>query len=153
MPVKALKKFLDACNVKYTCMVHSPAYTAQEVAESAHIKGHTMAKVVIIKLDGVMAMTVLPADTKVVTQELRELTGHENVQFATEEEFKSRFPDCEPGAMPPFGNLYSMDVYVAKTLAQNKEIAFNAGSHMEVIRLAYADFERLVRPTVLDFST
>ena len=153
MPVKALKKFLDACNVKYTCIVHSPAYTAQEVAESAHIKGHSMAKVVIVKLDGVMAMAVLPADTKVVLQELRELTGHENVQFATEDEFKSRFPDCEPGAMPPFGNLYSMDVYVAEPLTQNRHIAFSAGSHMEVIQLAYADFERLANPKVLSFST
>jgi Ala-tRNA(Pro) deacylase len=153
MPVKALKKFLDACNVKYTCIVHSPAYTAQEIAASAHIKGHQMAKVVIVKLDGVMAMAVLPADTKVVLQDLRDLTGHDNIQFAPEEEFKSRFPDCEPGAMPPFGNLYSMDVYVAESLTQNEQIAFSAGSHMEVIQLAYADFERLAHPKVLSFST
>jgi len=153
MPVKTLKKFLDACNIKYTCIVHSPAYTAQEVAQSAHIKGHSMAKVVIVKLDGVMAMAVLPADTKVVVGELRELTGHHNIQFATEDEFKSRFADCELGAMPPFGNLYSMDVYLAEPLTQNETIAFNAGSHMEVIQLAYADFERLAHPKVLNFST
>ena len=153
MPVKALKKFLDACNVKYTCIVHSPAYTAQEVAESAHIKGHSMAKVVIIKLDGVMAMVVLPADTKVVLQDLRNLTGCEDVQFATEDEFKSRFSDCEPGAMPPFGNLYAMDVYAAEPLTQNERIAFSAGSHMEVLQLAYADFDRLAHPKVLNFTT
>lgn len=153
MPVKALKQFLDACNVKYTCIVHSPAYTAQEVAESAHIKGRSMAKVVIVKLDGVMAMAVLPADTKVVLQDLRELTGHQNVQFATEDEFKSRFPGCEIGAMPPFGSLYSMDVYVAESLTKNEQITFNAGSHMEVIQLAYADYERLAHPKVLSFST
>jgi Ala-tRNA(Pro) deacylase len=153
MPVKALKRFLDACNVKYTSIVHSPAYTAQQIAESAHIKGHALAKVVIVKLDDVMAMAVLPADTKVVLQDLRNFTGHENVQIATEEEFKSRFPDCELGAMPPFGNLYSMDVYVADALTSNAEIAFNAGSHMEVIQLAYADFERLTHPKVLSFST
>ncbi len=153
MPVKALKQFLDASHVKYTSIVHSPAYTAQEVAQSAHIKGHSMAKVVIVKLDGVMAMAVLPADTKVVLQDLRELTGHQKVQFATEEEFKSRFPDCEPGAMPPFGNLYSMDVYVAESLTRNELISFNAGSHMEVIQLAYADYERLAHPKVLSFST
>jgi Ala-tRNA(Pro) deacylase len=153
MPVNALKQFLDSHRVKYACIVHSPAYTAQEVAESAHIKGHAMAKVVIVKLDGVMAMAVLPADTKVVLQDLRDLTGHENVRFATEDEFKSRFPDCEPGAMPPFGNLYSMDVYVAERLTQNDQIAFNAGSHMEVVQLAYADYERLVHPKVLSFST
>ncbi len=153
MPVKTLKKFLDSCNVKYTSIVHSPAYTAQEVAESAHIKGDSMAKVVIVKLDGEMAMTVLPASTKVVLQDLRELTGHENVQFATEDEFKARFADCEPGAMPPFGNLYSMDVYVAEPLTRSEQIAFNAGSHMEVIQMAYADFERLAHPKVLSFTT
>ncbi|MCU0770807.1 MAG: YbaK/EbsC family protein [Verrucomicrobia bacterium] len=153
MAVKALKQFLDSHRVKYTCIVHSPAYTAQEVAESAHIKGHSMAKVVIVKLDGVMAMAVLPADTKVILQELRDLTGHARVQFATEDEFKARFPDCEPGAMPPFGHLYSMDVYVAERLTQNDQIAFNAGSHMEVIQLAYADYERLAHPKVLSFST
>ena len=153
MPVKALKKFLDACNVKYTSIAHSPAYTAQEVAESAHIKGHSMAKVVIVKLDGVMAMAVLSADTKVVVQNLRDLTGHDNVQMATEDEFKSRFPDCEPGAMPPFGNLYSMELYAAESLTKNEQIAFNAGSHMEVIQLTYADFERLAHPKVLSFTT
>jgi Ala-tRNA(Pro) deacylase len=153
MPVKMLKQFLDASNVKYTCILHSPAYTAQEIAASAHIRGHQLAKVVIIKIDGVMAMGVLPADTKVVLQDLRDLTGHENIQFATEEEFKSRFPECEPGAMPPFGNLYSMDVYVAESLAENDQIVFNAGTHMEVIQLAYADFERLAHPKVLSFST
>jgi len=153
MPVKALKTFLDSHNIKYACIVHSPAYTAQEVAESAHVKGHAMAKVVIVKLDGRMTMAVLPADTKVVLQDLRDLTDHQNVQFATEDEFKSRFPDCEPGAMPPFGNLYSMDVYVAESLTQNERIAFNAGSHMELIQLAYADFEQLVHPKVLSFST
>lgn len=153
MPVKALKRFLDACNVKYTCIVHSPAFTAQEVAHSAHIKGQSMAKVVIVKLDEVMAMAVLPANAKVVLQDLRELTGHQNVQFAAEEEFKSRFADCELGAMPPFGNLYSMDVYVAEPLTRNEQIAFNAGSHMEVIQMAYTDFERLVHPKVLSFTT
>ena len=153
MPVKALKKFLDSCNIKYTVVTHSPAYTAQEVAQSAHIKGHSLAKVVIVKLDGEMAMAVVPADTKVVLQDLRELTGHDNVQLASEGEFKTRFPDCEPGAMPPFGNLYSMDVFVAESLTRNEVIAFNAGSHMEVIQLAYADFERLAHPKVLSFST
>ena len=153
MPVKELTQFLDACNVKYTSIVHSPAYTAQEIAESAHIKGHSMAKVVIVKLDDVMAMAVLPADTKVILQDLRELTGHENVQLATEDEFRSRFPDCELGAMPPFGNLYSMDVYVAESLTKNEQIAFNAGSHLEVIQLDYPDFERLTHPKVLSFST
>jgi Ala-tRNA(Pro) deacylase len=153
MPVKTLKQFLDANNVKYLSIIHSAAYTAQEVAQSLHIPGRLMAKVVIIELDGKMAMAVLPATRKVVVQDLRDVTGCEDVKFAPEREFKLRFPDCEVGAMPPFGNLYSMDVFASEELSRNKEIAFNAGSHVEVIRMAYEDFERLVKPKVLAFTT
>ena len=153
MPVKTLKEFLDANHVKYVSIIHSAAYTAQEVAQSLHIPGRSMAKVVIVKLDGKMAMAVLPATRKVVVQDLREVTGCDDVEFASEAEFRARFPDCEVGAMPPFGNLYDMDVYASEELAQNKEIAFNAGSHVEVIRMAYDDFERLVKPKVLAFTT
>jgi Ala-tRNA(Pro) deacylase len=112
-----------------------------------------MAKTVIVTIDGRMAMAVLPAHRKIVLQDLREITGADNAGFAHEEEFKSKFPDCETGAMPPFGNLYGMEVYVAPSLAGDEYIAFNAGSHTEVIRMAYADFERLVKPQVLSFST
>jgi Ala-tRNA(Pro) deacylase len=153
MPVKALKKFLDSNQVKYVSIIHSPAYTAQEVAQSLHIPGRAMAKVVIIELDGKMAMAVLPATRKVVAQDLRELTGCDDVKFASEKEFKSRFPDCEVGAMPPFGNLYDMEVFASEELAMNREIAFNAGSHVEVIRMGYEEFERLVKPKVLAFTT
>lgn len=153
MPVKTLKSFLDANRVKYTSIKHSKAFTAQEVAASAHISGRAMAKVVMIELEGNLAMAVLPANRKVVLQDLRDLTGSEHVHFASEDKFKHRFPDCEVGAMPPFGNLYDMDVYAAESLAENETIAFNAGSHEEVIQLAYADFERLVHPKVLNFTT
>src|SRR5512137_1306614 len=144
MPVKKLKEFLDKEGIKYVSIVHSTAYTAQEVAASTHITGRELAKTVIVKLDGQMAMAVLPANRKIVLQDLREVTGSDQVKFASEEEFKEKFPDCETGAMPPFGNLYGMEVYVAESLTANQEIAFNAGSHTEVIRLAYDDFERLV---------
>jgi Ala-tRNA(Pro) deacylase len=153
MPVRKLKEFLDKERIKYICIVHSPAYTAQEVAASAHITGRELAKTVIVELDRQMAMAVLPANRKIVLQDLREVTGSDQVKFASEEEFKKRFPDCETGAMPPFGNLYGMDVYVAESLTQNEEIAFNAGSHTEVMKLAFADFERLVRPRVVSFTT
>ena len=153
MPVKILKQFLDSNHVKYMSVVHSPAYTAQEVAQSLHMSGRAMAKVVIVELDGDLAMAVLPATRKIVSQDLRDITGCDNVRLASEMEFKSRFPDCEVGAMPPFGNLYGMEVYASEELARNKEIAFNAGSHVEVIRMAYADFERLVEPKVLAFTT
>ena len=152
MPVKTLKQFLDKEKIKYVSIVHSTAYTAQEVAASAHITGKELAKTVIVELDGKVAMAVLPANRKIVLQDLREVTGSDEVKFASEEEFKQRFPDCETGAMPPFGNLYRMEVYAAAALADNDEIAFNAGSHTEVMKLAYKDFERLVKPKVVSFT-
>jgi len=153
MPVRKLKAFLDREKVKYVSIIHSTAYTAQEVAASPHITGKELAKTVIVELDGKMAMAVLPANRKIVLQDLREVTGCDEVKFASEEEFKENFPDCETGAMPPFGNLYGMDVYVADALTRNDEIAFNAGSHTEVIRLRYHDFERLVQPHAVSFTT
>lgn len=153
MPARKLKEFLDREGVPYRSIRHSTAYTAQEVAASAHIPGKEMAKTVIVKVDGKWAMAVLPANRKVVLQELREITGADRVEFAAEDEFKNLFPDCDTGAMPPFGNLYGMDVYVAPSLAEDEEIAFNAGTHDEVIRMRYRDFERLVHPKVMSFST
>jgi len=153
MPSRKLKEFLDQQQVKYVSIIHSPAYTAQEIAASAHIRGRDMAKTVILVVDGEMVMAVLPANRKIVLSEFREALDAAQVTFASEEQFKGRFPDCEIGAMPPFGNLYGMKVYVAPSLAQEPEIAFNAGTHTEVIRLAYRDFERLVKPRVLNFTT
>ena len=153
MPVRKLKEFLDREKIKYVSIIHSTAYTAQEVAASAHVTGKELAKVVIVELDGKMAMAVLPANRKIVLQDLREVTGCDEVKFASEDEFRARFPDCETGAMPPFGNLYGMDVYAAESLIDNEEIAFNAGSHTEVIRVAFRDFERLVHPKVMRFTT
>ncbi len=148
MPDKKLKAFLDEEGVKYVSITHSTAYTAQEIAASAHIPGKELAKTVIVELDGEMAMAVLPATAKVDLGLLREVAGAEKVELATEEDFQSRFPGCKPGAMPPFGNLYAMPVFADESLADDDEIAFNAGTHTELIRLAYSDFERLVRPTV-----
>lgn len=153
MAVAKLKEFLDREGVKYTGIPHVPAYTMQQVAASAHIPARQLAKTVIVKFDGEMAMAVLPASQKVIMQDLRDMTGSENVKFATEAEFEKHFPDCEIGAMPPFGNLYGMEVFVAESLAGNDEIAFTAGSHSEVIRMSYEDFDRLVQPKVLNFST
>src|SRR5437773_295179 len=106
MPVKTLKQFLDKERIKYISIIHSTAYTAQEVAASAHVTGKELAKTVIVELDGKMAMAVLPANRKIVLQDLREVTGSDEVKFASEDEFKKMFPDCETGAMPPFGNPY-----------------------------------------------
>ncbi|MHC4399853.1 MAG: aminoacyl-tRNA deacylase [Planctomycetota bacterium] len=148
MPVRRLKEFLDGHGVKYVAIEHSPAYTAQEIAASAHVPGKELAKTVMVRIDGQMAMAVLPASRKVDFDRLREAAGAERVDLAGEEEFQGMFPGCEVGAMPPFGNLYDMKVYVSESLAEDEEIAFNAGSHTELIRLAYADFERLAGPKV-----
>jgi len=153
MPIKKLKDHLDSEKIKYVTISHSPAFTAMEVAESAHVPGRALAKTVMVKLDGRMAMAVLPSTRKVDLNLLRESAGAEEAMLATELEFKSLFPDCETGAMPPFGNLYGMEVYVSPSLAEDDQIAFNAGSHTEVIKLAYKDFERLVRPKVVSFTT
>jgi Ala-tRNA(Pro) deacylase len=153
MPVKKLREFLDKNAVKYVTMSHSPAYTAQEIAASAHVAGKELAKTVMVKVDGAMALAVLPATLNVNFQLLRDLVGSERVELATENDFRDAFPECELGAMPPFGNLYGMQVYVAQQLAEDELIAFNAGSHTELIQLAYEDFERLVAPKVLQFAT
>lgn len=146
MPLEKLKKFLDDNDVKYVIVRHSPAFTAQEVAASSHIPGREMAKTVIVRLDGELVMVAAPASEQVSLDSLKEAAGAERAEIAEESEFKDRFPGCELGAMPPFGNLFDMDVYVSETLTEDDEIAFSAGSHSELIRLAYGDFERLVHP-------
>lgn len=153
MPVKKLKAYLDDNRVRYVTIIHSPAYTSQEIAASAHIPGKELAKTVMVKVDGKMAMAVLPASFRVDFPTLKSLTGAHDVALASEEEFKGMFPDGEPGAMPPFGNLWGMDVFVAGRLAEDEEIVFNAGSHIELMRLSYHDFARLVKPKVVEFST
>lgn len=153
MIAKKLKDFLDERKIKYVTIAHSPAFTTQEVAESAHVPGRCMAKTVIVMLDGAPAMAVLPANQRVLLDDLREIIESEDVRLAHEDEFKRLFPDCEAGAMPPFGNLYDMSVYVSPDLADEDEIAFNAGSHTEIIKMMYPDFEQLVKPRVANFTT
>jgi Ala-tRNA(Pro) deacylase len=146
MPVERLKEFLDKEGVKYVTIKHSKAYKAYEIAAFAHIPNQELAKTVMLKIDGEMAMMVVPASSRVDLERFKEVVGSENVELAPEEEFKDEFPDCDVGAMPPFGNLYGMKVFVSQALREDDEIAFSAGSHTELIRLAYQDFERLVRP-------
>ncbi len=152
MPAKRLEEFLDHERIKYVRIRHSPAYTAQEVAQSAHVSGREMAKTVMLVVDGHMTMAVLPANRRVLLHDLEEALGADEVRFATEKEFLSLFPDCEIGAMPPFGNLYGVPVLVAPGLEEDTEIAFNAGTHTEVVRMAYADYARLVHPRQVAFT-
>jgi Ala-tRNA(Pro) deacylase len=146
MVVRKLKEFLNSNKIKYDTIMHTPSYTAQEIAASAHISGKEVAKTVLVKIDGKMTMVVLPASRKVDLGLLKKVVGADIVELAGEQEFESRFPDCDLGAMPPFGNLYGMDVFVADELTKDEEIAFSAGSHTELIKLAYKDFEKLVHP-------
>lgn len=148
MPVERLRRFLEENHVKFVVISHSRAYTAHEIAASAHIPGKELAKTVMVKVDGELAMVVLPGPDKVSIRRLQQVAGSEDVRLATESEFASVFPSCELGAMPPFGNLWGLDVYVDERLAEDEHIAFNAGSHTELVRLPYAEFERLVEPRV-----
>ncbi len=153
MHLSKVKDFLDANAVKYVVISHSKAFTAQGIAAVSHISGQELAKTVIVKLDGALAMAVLPASYQVDLPAIRRVTGVQSAELASEREFKQHFPDCETGAMPPFGNLYGIPVYVDESLSDDKEIAFNAGSHYELIKMAYLDFERLVGPEVMNFSS
>lgn len=153
MPAQKLKAFLDDHKIHYERLMHPMTYTAQHTAESAHIRGKELAKTVMVKIDGKMAMAVLPTTQRVDTGLLREATGAKKVELATEPEFKDMFPECEVGAMPPFGNLYDMEVFSSPQLAEDEEIAFNAGSHTELIRLSYADYVDLVSPAIVKLST
>jgi Ala-tRNA(Pro) deacylase len=152
MAVRKLKDFLDRNGVEYITISHSPAYTAQKVAASAHVKGRNLAKPVMIRIDGKMAMAVLPAKYRVDLQLLRAQTGAREVELARESEFEHLFPNCDTGAEPPFGNLWDLPVYADVTLTRDEEIAFNAGSHSELLQLTYADYARLVKPRVIAFS-
>jgi Ala-tRNA(Pro) deacylase len=152
MSTSKLTDYLEINEVQYKVIEHSLAYTAQEIAASARIPGMQLAKTVMLKIDEQIAMAVLPAPQRVNFKRFKEFTGAKKVELAKEAEFKKMFPDCEPGAMPPFGNLYDIDVYAAESLAEEIEIAFCAGTHTELILLSFKDFERLVKPKIFDFS-
>lgn len=149
MPLKKLTAYLDENGKKYVVITHSQAYTSQEVAASAHIPGKEMAKTVMVKAGGDMKMVVLPSTHNVDFDTIKEKSDLGEAELASEDEFEQLFPDCELGAMPPFGNLYNMETLVAETLSENNEIAFNAGTHKELIKMSYKDYEDLVKPKIM----
>jgi Ala-tRNA(Pro) deacylase len=152
MPINTLTRFLDENKVEYVTIRHSPAYTAQKIAAAAHIPGREVAKTVMVNMDGKMAMAVLRATDQVDLDLLRGAANAKSATLASEDDFKDAFQGVELGAMPPFGNLYGMEVFVDEALAKDAQIAFNAGSHTELLQLDYADFERLAKPKVANFS-
>ena len=145
MPARKLKELLDSHKVKYVTTTHSTAYTAQEIASLAHVRGDEFAKSVIVTIDGVTVMAVVPASYHVDLSLLRTSAKGKQITLSTETEFRDMFPECETGAMPPFGELYEMPVFVDENLTKEKEIVFNAGTHHELIRLSYDDFAKLVK--------
>ena len=152
MAVASLMNYLDEHRIKYVVISHSPAFTAQGIAGLTHTPGKELAKTVIVKLDGRLAMAVLPAKYLVDVGALRHGARVNEAVLAPEDEFQSRFPECETGAMPPFGNLYGMRVFADASLELDKEIAFNAGTHRELVRMAWEDFKRLVKPEIIRFA-
>lgn len=153
MPImRKLKEMLEEAEVSYEVYHHPLAYTAQEIAAKQHFSGDEMAKVVMLKADGELVMAVVLGSQKVNLNTVKASLGAREVRLATEDEFISRFPDCEIGAMPPFGNLFGLPVYVDPALEKDESIYFNAGNHVQTIRLRYKDFEKLVQPRVVHLA-
>ncbi len=152
MIAKKLKDFLDSYEVKYISVTHSPAYTAHDVAQSIHVPEHEVAKTVVVNIKGELALAVLPASYHIDFHRMMDSLRTRDMYLATEDEFQSRFPDCELGAMPPFGNLYGMKTYVSHSLAEQPRITFNAGDHSEAITMEFTDYNRLVSPVITSFS-
>jgi len=144
-----LHHFLDERHAPYATLTHDRTVTAHDTAHAAHVGEQQFAKTVMLKIDGALAMLVMPAAYRVDLTRLSRALGGSSVELATEDEFKGAFPDCELGAMPPFGHLYGMPVYVDARLSGHQDIAFNAGSHTDAVRMSYADFERLAEPQTL----
>jgi Ala-tRNA(Pro) deacylase len=151
--VKRLQEFLDASGVKYEVSPHQVAYTSQEIAAASRISGKDIAKVVMVRRGEALVMTVLPAACKVGMDRLEKILGASRITIAREQEFAGLFPDCDTGAMPPFGNLYGVEVYVDEELATHPQIVFQAGNHHELVTMTYADFARLVQPKVAEFCS
>lgn len=145
-----LRQFLDANNVRYEVHTHPLAFTAQEVAAVEHVHGKELAKVVVLRSGPAFLMVVLPAPCHVDLEKVRAATGTPELVLAREDEFVGLFPDCEPGAMPPFGNLYNVPVWVDESLARDEEIVFNAGTHTQAVRMKYGDFARLAGARVAE---
>ena|ERR1051326_2200749 len=146
-----LKTLLDDQHVRYEVMTHPYAPTSQRAAQVEHVPGKKHAKVVMVEADGQMIMVVCPASDRIDLPKLERSVG-KPTRLATEEEFRSLFPDCETGAMPPFGELYGVPVYVDQSMKQAREFVFEAGTHTDAIRMKFDDFERIAHPHIEDVT-
>lgn len=153
MPLsEQLQKFLDSHQAKYALSTHHTAYTAREVAAVEHLPAREVAKVVVVFGDGSYHMIVVPANRLVDFQEVRHALGLTQARLATEEELAKLFPDCELGAMPPIGALYRLPVYLDSSLLDEEMIAFNGGTHKDVIHMRTDHYRELVQPTVVSLA-
>ena len=150
--VERLEGVLKKNNIPYKTIKHQEAYTAQEIAAAMHVPGQDLAKVVMVKAKDRYIMAVVPASWRIDFRKFKDVLHEKDVRLATEEEFKTVFPDCEAGAEPPFGNLYNIETYVDKSLAEDKHIFFNAGNHYETVVMDYTDYDKVVRPRVAEFA-
>jgi len=147
-----LEAYLRENKVPFQVQHHAVAYTAQEVAAAEHVPGRMLAKVVMILGNGGLSMFVLPAPARVDLDRVATVLGVQEARLAQEDEFAGRFPDCEVGAMPPFGNLYDLPLYVDRSLAEDETIVFDSGTHTDTMSMKYADFARLAKPIVAEFA-
>ena len=147
-----LEAYLREQDVPFESQSHRVAYTAQDVAAIEHIPNQLMAKVVMVFADSKLTMLVLPASHRVDLTRVGSAIGAKEVFLAGEHEIGEAFSDCEVGAMPPFGNLYGMPVYVDRLLAEDETIVFQVGTHTDTISMKYTDYARLVRPKVVEFA-
>ncbi len=149
---RRIREYLDSNDVQYEWLPHPQAYTAQEVAHSLHLSGKRLAKTVLVDADGRLVMAVLPASLRLSMVKLRDGLEAKRVEMLAESELGKLFPDCDLGAIPPFGNLYGMDVWVDESVAATQEIVFTAGTHRDAIRMRYSDFSALVNPRVASIA-
>jgi Ala-tRNA(Pro) deacylase len=141
-----LDELLTSRRISFERLHHRPAYTSQRMAQLLHVSGKEVAKTVLLRTDEGYVMTVLPANQQVDLEEVRQCLGVEWVEMASESEMDRVFPDCERGAMPPFGSLYHLQTLVDESLAEDDQIVFEAQNHEEAIRMAYRDYEALEHP-------
>lgn len=147
-----LRDLLDRSQVEYKHHVHPLVYTAKELASAEHLPEHEVVKTVVFLGDNGFGMAILCADSMVDLFELRSALGLSRLRLATEAELADLFPECELGAMPPFGNLFGMPVFVDSRVAGEEFIAFNAGTHRDIVILRFNEFRSLVKPEVIHFA-
>jgi Ala-tRNA(Pro) deacylase len=147
-----IKQYLFHGYASYTHKKHAPAFTSQEIAEAEHVPGEQFAKTVILNTGQKLIMAVVPADHIINIDTLKQTIGCDQLTLASEKDFIEAFPACQPGAIPPFGKLFGLPVYCDNALAQQSEIEFNAGTHIDTIRMDFGSFRKLENPLLLTFS-